>query len=86
MEGLLSQVEMKFMMGDLMILPLRDVKADIRRIEQELSPFHFLALRAQIIYVKICASRAHNIEQQMGLIHPQLRRQFLHQVGDSRDL
>lgn len=83
---LISQVEMNVMMGGLLTLSLRDMKSGIKRIEQGLSPLHFLALKAHTQYVRICASKAHSIEQQIGLVPLNLRYRLLQQVGDPEKL
>lgn len=61
--AMIEQTEMKMMMGGLQSLPLSEVTSVITKAEQMLSPLHFLLLRARGLYVKLCASKAHDMSK-----------------------
>ena len=60
--------------------------SDILKVEQMLSPVHYLTLKATSQYVRLCASKAANMEQDLQLVPPAARRQVMRQFGDPKML
>lgn len=83
---LVGQNEMKMMLGGIHSLSLRDLKSDMRRIEQELSPLHFFCLKARSQYVKLCASKAYDVASNINAVPPPFRGQLLQKFGDPSKL
>lgn len=85
-DDIISQIDMKLMMLGLQSVSLDTVQSNVDRIEQELSPLHFLSLKARNQYVKICASKAYDIEGNIDMVPQHFRRNFITQLGDPKKL
>jgi len=76
-----NQTEMMMMTRGLSSILVDDVKTNMIDVEEMLHPLHFLSLKTTSQYAKLCASKAHDVDQQLQMVPPHSRGHFIRQFG-----